>query len=95
MYQKLGDDGIVIVEDFFDDPTQPQERDESYPKPLFSCSTTQANFITKTVVSRGFIFDGVYRSQESLGYDTYIQEPEKKKGSKPRLQLLDLVEDNN
>lgn len=95
MYQKLYEDGIVIVEDFFDDYTKVNANEPMYPQPLFSCSKAQANYVTKTSVSRELIFDGVVRSQTTCGYDSYIVNSKSVSGSKktkvtgpcPRQQL--------
>ena len=91
-YRKLYEEGVCIVEDFFDDPQSIQSGAQNDPPPLFSCSTTQAQFITKTSISRETIFDGVKRSTHTCGYDTHIQEPPKTKkkiikGPGPRQQL--------
>ena len=82
MYQKLYEDGIVIVEDFFDDYTKVNANEPMYPQPLFSCSKAQANYVTKTSVSRELIFDGVVRSQTTCGYDSYIVNSKSVSGSK-------------
>ena len=86
MYEKLYEDGICIVEDWFDDPKEDEERESNYPKPLFSCNMAQATYITRTGVSRDFIFDGVLRSQNSCGYDTFLEEKSKKNVPKVGLQ---------
>ena len=70
-YHRLYLDGVVIVDDFFDDPAEVVEgRGEEYPKPLFKCTTTQTNWVCKAGVSRDIIFDSVSRSSVSAGYDT-------------------------
>jgi hypothetical protein len=80
VYRRLYEDGVCIVEDFFDDALQTSLQDENYPKALFSCSPTQQEFITKKNVSRDTIFDGVKRSTVTCGYDNFHPE-EKKKGN--------------
>jgi hypothetical protein len=77
--RKLYEEGVCIVEDFFDDPHSIQSGAQNYPPPLFTCSTTQAQFITKSGISRETIFDGVKRSTHTCGYDTHIEEPPKTK----------------
>jgi hypothetical protein len=72
VYQRLYEDGICIVEDFFDDDDNPRDVNDSYPPPLFTCTKQQASFITKTRVSRDTIFDGVIRSTEKCHYKTNI-----------------------
>jgi hypothetical protein len=63
-------DGVVIIDDFFEDGTKeadgPEEND---PKPLFKCTQSQANWVCKGGVSRDVIYDAVFRSSASLGYD--------------------------
>ncbi len=92
-YRRLYEDGICIVEDFFDPPNGPTDReDPNYPDPLFTCTTAQAQFVTKANVGRDIIFDGVLRSTVTCGYDTHIDasktQPKKKvAGPGPRQQL--------
>ena len=92
-YRLLYEDGICIVEDFFDPPDGPPvPLDPNYPKPLFTCPIAQAQFVTRAKVGREIIFDGVLRSNVSCGYDTHIDGlktiPKKKvAGPGPRQQL--------
>ena len=87
------EDGICIVEDFFDPPNENRaQMDPNYPEPLFTCPVAQAQFVTRANVGREIIFDGVYRSTVSCGYDTHIEAIKnivKKKvvGPGPRQQL--------
>jgi hypothetical protein len=79
VYQRLYEDGVCIVEDFFEDPTDTgSANDESYPKALFKCSQAQATWITKANRSRDIIYDGVKRSSVSAGYDTIHGESDPK-----------------
>jgi hypothetical protein len=85
---------VVIVEDFFDaDPNVPDVTSDTYPRALFKCTVEQANWISKSGVSRDVIFDGVLRSSSSAGYDTIwgVQEAKRKtkelQGPVPRQQL--------
>ncbi len=80
VYRKLYEDGVVIVEDFFDDERTAQQQDPNYPEPLFTCSETQQTFIAKRGIGRDTVFDGVKRSTTTLGYDT-VRSMEKAKGS--------------
>jgi len=80
------------VEDFFDDPETGANPDPKYPRPLFTCSETQAKYITKQKIKREIIFDGVRRSETTCGYDTHIREEKKTNSSNvqvrwPRQQL--------
>jgi hypothetical protein len=92
-YRMLYEDGICIVDDFFDPPNHtPDREDPNYPDELFSCSAAQSQFVTRANVGREIIFDGVLRSTVSCGYDTYIDASKttaKKKvaGPAPRQQL--------
>jgi hypothetical protein len=93
-YHRLYLDGVVIVDDFFDDPAEVVEgRGEEYPKPLFQCTTTQTNWVCKAGVSRDIIFDSVSRSSVSAGYDTihgtqdYKTKSKEVKGPVERQQL--------
>jgi hypothetical protein len=88
----LYEEGVCIVEDFFDDPKKGPGNDPNYPPPLFQCSEAQAQFITKKGVSRETIFDGVRRSNETCGYHTHFEEEKKINRNKltgpgPRQQL--------
>ena len=91
VYRRLYEDGVCIVEDFFDDPEATAK--ENYPPPLFECSEEQATFVTKSGISREIIFDGVKRSCTTCGYDTDILDDNKKDrrlkitGPGPRMQL--------
>ena len=82
VYRRLYEDGVCIVEDFFDDPTE--QGIAKYPPPLFECPGEQAIFITKPGISREIIFDGVRRSSTTCGYDTHIVE-EKKNNTKRKI----------
>ena len=82
VYRRLYEDGVCIVEDFFDYPTE--QGIAKYPPPLFKCPDEQAIFITKPGISREIIFDGVRRSSTSCGYDTHIVE-EKKNNTKRKI----------
>jgi hypothetical protein len=75
VYRRLYEDGVCIVEDFFDYPTE--QGIAKYPPPLFKCPDEQAIFITKPGISREIIFDGVRRSSTTCGYDTHIVEDKK------------------
>ena len=84
VYQRLYEDGVVIVTDFFDDVKSNVKPMPAYPNQLFSCPSTQASFITKTRVSRDTVFDGIVRSQETCGYKTHIELlPDKTRNVKP------------
>lgn len=72
MYRRLYEDGVCIVEDFFDDPKEKGHAD--YPPPLFECQDEQATFITKRGISRDIIFDGVRRSCTTYGYEPEFAE---------------------
>jgi hypothetical protein len=75
----LYEDGVCIIEDFFDDPSDTATvNDDSYPKALFKCSLQQATWILKSNRSRDIIYDGVKRSAFSGGYDTIHAEPDPK-----------------
>ncbi len=79
MYQRLYEDGVCIVQDFFDSPNDVDTaNDDSYPKALFKCSPAQATWITKANRSRDIIYDGVTRSSVSAGYDTMHAESDPK-----------------
>jgi hypothetical protein len=87
-------DGVVIVDDFFDDPAEVVDgRGDMYPTPLFKCTTAQTNWVCKAGVSRDVIFDSVIRSSVTAGYDTIhiSQDPKTKskeiKGPVERQQL--------
>ena len=71
-YRKLYEEGVCIVEDFFEDPDQVSAPDSMYPAPLFACTKDQANYITNKGISRDAIFDGVLRSTYHGGYTTNI-----------------------
>ena len=86
VYQRLYEDGICIVEDFFDDDANPRDVNDSYPPPLFTCTEEQASFITKSRVSRETIFDGVIRSTEKCRYKTNIILG--KKTTAPKVQIV-------
>ncbi len=77
VYRKLYEEGICIMEDFFDDPQTGANPDPKYPRPLFTCSDAQARYITKKKIKRETIFDGVRRSETTCGYDTHIREEKK------------------
>jgi hypothetical protein len=91
VFRKLYEDGVCIVEDFFDDPNETGKA--NYPRPLFQCPEEQATFITKPGISRENIFDGVRRSCTTCGFDTDIIDDKKKipkgkiTGPGPRQQL--------
>jgi hypothetical protein len=93
VYRKLYEQGVCIVEDFFNDPNDGQHHDVHYPPPLFECSEEQATFVTKQGISRQRCFDGVKRSCTTCAYDTLLVEdhkvshPKKIAGPGPRLQL--------
>jgi hypothetical protein len=75
----LYEDGVCIIEGFFDDPTETEAgNDDSYPKALFKCSLHQATWITKANRSRDIIYDGVKRSSVTAGYDTIHAKPDPK-----------------
>ena len=80
MYRNLYEDGVCIIEDFFNDISTDNSNDPTYPEPLFTCSEAQQKFITKRGISRDTIFDGVKRSTMTCGYDT-LHPKETKKGS--------------
>jgi hypothetical protein len=80
VYRKLYEDGVVIVEDFFDNELTAQQQDPHYPESLFTCSEGQQTFISKRGIDRDTIFDGVKRSTYTCGYDT-VHSVEKAKGS--------------
>ena len=54
----------------------------SYPPALFSCTEEQADWVSRAGVSRDVIFDGVFRSSVSAGYDTIIVAQDAKKKAK-------------
>jgi hypothetical protein len=87
VYRKLYEEGVCIIWDFFDDPTNECNMDTNYPPPLFACSDAQANYITRAGISRETIFDGVKRSNVTCGYDTHLvtSKPNKKKSQAPGL----------
>jgi hypothetical protein len=92
VYRKLYEEGVCILEDFFDDPKNGPGNDPNYPPPLFACTEAQAQFITKKSVSCEIIFDGVRRSNETCGYHTHFEEEKKVNKNKltgrgPRQQL--------
>ncbi len=81
------------MEDFFDPPNESTaQKDPNYPDPLFTCPVAQAQYVTRANVGREIIFDGVYRSTVSCGYDTHIEAAKKTVKNKvagpgPRQQL--------
>ena len=84
-YRRLYEDGICIVEDFFDPPN-----DSTHP--LFTCPVAQAQYVTRANVGREIIFDGVVRSTVKCCYDTHIDTSKntvkrKVAGPGPRQQL--------
>ena len=82
-YRRLYLHGVVIIEDFFDaDPYIPAVASTSYPPALFSCTEEQADWVSRAGVSRDVIFDGVFRSSVSGGYDSIIVAQDRKKKSK-------------
>jgi hypothetical protein len=87
----LYEEGVCIVEDFFETCDEEKNVDPGYPAPLFACTDAQANYVTRAGVSREIIFDGVIRSTVTCGYDTHIvpAKTSKKKinGPGPRQQL--------
>jgi hypothetical protein len=80
VYRKLYEEGVCIVEDFFEDPAQEADLDSDYPPPLFACTDAQANYVTRPGISRDAIFDGARRS-------TYETNKKKIAGPGPRQQL--------
>ncbi len=83
MYRRLYQDGVVIVEDFFDpNPTNAAGVPSSFRPVLFICTEEQAEYVTKAGISRDVIFDGVLRSSITAGYDTIIDVQEAKKNLK-------------
>jgi hypothetical protein len=85
-YRRLYEDGICIVEDFFDPPNEsPDREDPNYPDPLFTCPAAQEQFVTRANVGREIIFDGVLRSNVTCGYDTHIdtEKHSEEKGGRP------------
>jgi hypothetical protein len=91
VYQRLYEDGIVIVTDFFDNVEKQDAARPHYPTQLFTCTDAQAKFITKSRVSRDTVFDGIVRSQETCSYKTHIEVQQDRnksvKGPAPRQQL--------
>ena len=93
VYQRLYEDGIVIVTDFFDDVANNVAATPFYPSQLFTCTEAQAKFVTKSGVRRDTVFDGilVVRHQENCSYKTHIVvQPDRNKtvkGPAPRQQL--------
>jgi hypothetical protein len=88
----LYEEGVCIVEDFFDDPNNIPGNSPDYPPPLFACADAQAQFITQKNVNRETIFDGVRRSNYTCGYQTHFVEEKKVNKQKltgpgPRQQL--------
>ncbi len=91
VYQRLYEDGIVIVTNFFDDVANNVAATPFYPSQLFTCTERQAKFVTKNSVRRDTIFDGIVRHQENYSYRTHIEvqedRPKSVKGPAPRQQL--------
>ena len=70
-YRRLYEDGVVIVDDFFDDPSEATDGSQKdYPKALFKCTPSQATYVTKAGVSRDVVYDAVIRSAVTAGYDS-------------------------
>ena len=82
VYQRLYEDGVVIVEDFFDVVGGNAVPTPLYPTPLFTCTKSQYSFVTKARVNRATIFDGVIRSTEKCRYSTHIIQKPKTNGPK-------------
>ncbi len=70
--------------DFFDDVNAKELNTPLYPQQLFSCSEAQANYVTKSRVSRDNIYDGVVRSQVTCMYKTHIVENKQVTGKTAR-----------
>jgi hypothetical protein len=91
VYQRLYEDGIVIVTDFFDDVANNVPAPPFYPSQLFTCTDAQAKFVTKSGVRRDTVFDGIVRHQENCSYKTHIEVQQDRnrfvKGPAPRQQL--------
>ena len=85
VYQRLYEDGVVIVEDFFDVVGGNAVPTPLYPSPLFTCTKSQESFVTKARVNRATIFDGVIRSTEKCRYSTNIIQKPKTNGPKVKI----------
>jgi hypothetical protein len=82
-YRKLYEDGVVIVDDFFDGPSEDTDGyQKDYPKALFKCTPSQATYVTKAGVSRDVVYDAVIRSAVTAGYDSVFGKQDHKTKTK-------------
>jgi hypothetical protein len=72
-YGLLESQGVCIIEDFFQEGSKASKMErETEKKPLFTCSTKQAEYILRTKTEREEAFNGVRMMSQSSGLKAHI-----------------------
>ena len=83
-YEVLEEHGVCIIEDFFsDDKNVTKNQQDTKNKPLFTCSTKQAEYILRKKTEREEAFNGVRMMSQSSGFKAHVAGKTSRKNFSP------------